>query len=135
MFYNEDFLTAQEDGIVISAYQELLDEKALGGEYCWGYYLRIENNSNDNISLLGRNISVTDTSGRSVAVNYDGFNGEIPEIAPGEVFEFEDYATSKASAVLCGSCRICGQKNHQPRNIKLPVLSLIANDNKNRVLN
>ena len=36
----------------------------------------------------------------------EGFGGELPELEPGEVFEFEDYATSKASAVLCGSCKI-----------------------------
>ena len=54
MFLEDDFSTAQEGGIVISAYQELLDERASNDEFCWGYYLRIENNSNDTISLLGK---------------------------------------------------------------------------------
>lgn len=135
MYCNEDFYTAQHNGIIISAYQELLDEKAADGGFCWGYYLRIENNSNDRISLLGRKISVTDTKGRLVSVNFSGFNGETPELAPGEFFEFEDYTTSKTSAVLCGSCQICEQKNRQLRDIELPILSLVANDNSERVLN
>lgn len=135
MYGNEDFYIAQDGGIVISAYQELLDQKVSGDEFCWGYYLRIENNSDDRISLLGRKISVTDEKGRLVSVDFAGFNGETPELEPGEIFEFEDYATSKASAVLCGTCRICGQKNKQTRTIKLPVLSLIANDNSGRILN
>lgn len=134
MYYSDEFAVVQNDGIVISAYQELLNEKVAGDEFCWGYYLRIENNSNDKISLLGKNISVTDIRGRSVSVNYDGFNGEAPVLEPGEVFEFEDYATSKTSAVLCGSCKISSNSNNQIKNIEIPVLSLIANDNL-RVIN
>lgn len=135
MFLEEDFSTAQDGGIVISAYQELLDERASNDEFCWGYYLRIENNSNDTISLLGQNISVTDSRGRRVSVAYDGFNGEAPVLEPGEVFEFEDYATSRSSAVLCGSCLIASEHNKQVKEVRLPVLSLIANDNAQRVLN
>lgn len=134
MYYSDEFAVVQNDGIVISAYQELLNEKVAGDEFCWGYYLRIENNSNDKISLLGKNISVTDIRGRSVSVNYDGFNGEAPVLEPGEVYEFEDYATSKTSAVLCGSCKISSNSNNQIKNIEIPVLSLIANDNL-RVIN
>lgn len=135
MFYEEDFLTAQDGGIVISAYQELLDEKASNDEFCWGYYLRIENNSDNTISLLGKNISITDMRGRAISMAYDGFNGQAPVLKPGEVFEFEDYATSRTSAVLCGSCRIVTENNKQIKDITLPVLSLIANDNIKRVLN
>lgn len=135
MFLEEDFSTAQEGGIVIFAYQELLDEKASNDEFCWGYYLRIENNSNDTISLLGKNISVTDSRGRAISMAYDGFNGEAPILEPGEVFEFEDYATSRTSAVLCGSCRIASGHNKQVKDIHIPVLSLIANDNAERILN
>lgn len=129
MFFDNEFAVAQDDGIVISAYQELLDEKVAGDEFCWGYYLRIENNSDDRISLLGKNISVTDIRGRSVSVEYDGFNGEAPVLEPGEVFEFEDYATSKTSAILCGSCKVSSFSNNQVKNIEIPVLSLITNDN------
>lgn len=135
MFFEGDFSTAQEGGIVISAYQELLDERASNDEFCWGYYLRIENNSDDTISLLGKNISVTDTKGRNVSVTYEGFNGEAPVLEPGEVFEFEDYATSRSSAVLYGSCQILSEHDKQIRDINLPVLSLVANDNAQRVLN
>lgn len=129
MYCVDDFYMAQDGGIVISAYPELLEEKAANGDFCWGYYLRIENNSNERISLLGKKISVTDLRGRAVSVAYNGFNGEIPVLEPGEVFEFEDYATSKVSAVLSGSCQIESKKNRQIKNIDLPVLSLIANDN------
>ena len=99
MYCNDDFATERDNGIVISVYNELLNEKAVGDEFCWGYYLRIENNSPDKISLLGRKISIT----------------------------------SKASAVLCGSCKIANDR-HEIKDIRLPVLSLIANDN-GRVLN
>ena len=45
MYCNDDFATERDNGIVISVYNELLNEKAVGDEFCWGYYLRIENNS------------------------------------------------------------------------------------------
>ncbi len=134
MFYDDDFSIEQCDGIVISASNELLCEKAAGDEFCWGYYLRIENNSPDKISLLGSRISVTDNKGRSVSVASDGFKGELPILEPGDVFEFEDYATSKTSSVLYGSCKIA-DSSHRIREIRLPVLSLIANDNKCQVYN
>lgn len=50
MYCNDDFATERDNGIVISVYNELLNEKAVGDEFCWGYYLRIENNSPDKIS-------------------------------------------------------------------------------------
>ena len=134
MYSTQDFETTQQGEIVISAYNELLQEKVAGDEFCWGFYLRIENNSQDKISLLGRNISITDIKGRSVSLNSEGFGGQLPELEPGEVFEFEDYANSKASAVLCGSCRIA-DSSHKIMNIEIPVLSLIANDNQQRILN
>ena len=135
MFFEDEFVTTNDNGIVISAYQELLNEKVADDEFCWGYYLRIENNSNSTINLLGKNISITDSKGRSVSVNYDGFNGEAPTLEPGEVFEFEDYATSKSSAVLYGCCRISSEENRRIKEIKIPALSLIANDNTQRVYN
>lgn len=134
MYCNSDFVTEQTNGIVITAYNELLDERAADNAFCWGYYLRIENNSENKISLLGHKISVTDARGCTVSVASEGFGGELPEIAPGEVFEFEDYATSKASAVLCGSCKIY-DGTHQIRNIRMPVMSLIAGNDEQRILN
>ena len=49
MYCNDDFATERDSGIVISVYNELLNEKAVGDEFCWGYYLRIENNSPDKL--------------------------------------------------------------------------------------
>jgi uncharacterized protein affecting Mg2+/Co2+ transport len=135
MFLEDEFVSNNDNGIVISAYQELLNEKVAGDEFCWGYYLRIENNSNNTINLLGKSISITDSRGRSISVNYDGFNGEAPTLEPGEVFEFEDYATSKSSAVLYGCCKISCDSNNRIQEIKIPELSLIANDNSQRVYN
>ena len=40
MFYDDDLAIEQNNGIVISAYNELLNERVAGDEFCWGYYLR-----------------------------------------------------------------------------------------------
>ncbi len=135
MFCSDDFFMAQDSGIVISAYRELLDARISSDEYCWGYYLRIENNSDDTISLLGKDISVTDIKGHQMNVSYDGFNGEAPILKPGDFFEFEDYTTSPTNAVLCGSCRILSNQNHQVRKVLIPVMDLVATGDAHRILN
>ena len=83
MYCNDDFATERDNGIVISVYNELLNEKAVGDEFCWGYYLRIENNSPDKISLLGRKISITDVKAakfqspaKALAANCPNWNRE-----------------------------------------------------------
>ena len=118
---NEE-VTEQTDGIIISAYKEQLDcdtdKRSL-----WGYCLRIENNSNQRIRLLKKDFCLTDSSGKNTYDFSDGFNGEIPDLEPGEFFEYEDTAIVESEAVLYGSC-VAQKANGMRMSIKLPVLQL-----------
>lgn len=85
----DDMIVMEEGDVVITAASELVDSSYRAGEeFLWGYYFCIENNSDEKITLLGKNWNITDDSGRSFCDDSDGFSGEIPELEPGEYFEF-----------------------------------------------
>ena len=76
-------------------------------EFLWGYYFCIENNSNHKISLVGKSWHITDDRGNNYSDDSAGFKGEIPDLEPGEYYEFSSTAPLFSSnAVFYGSCKI-----------------------------
>lgn len=127
MFDEPEYITSQTDDIVISACPVLVEENRRTQAFLWGYYLRIENNSAKKIQLLGKNWNVTDSKGNRFCDDSAGFKGELPELEPGEYFEFSSMMPLNASdAVFYGSCKIqeAGQKT--VKEIKIPTISLSA---------
>lgn len=128
MLNNFDYSTMQTGDIIVSACQELLEENESRQEL-WGYVLRIENNSDERIRLLAKDLCITDEKGNSRYLPSLGFNGELPDLEPGECFEFEDTAQlDGAAAVLYGYCKALTTKGKELK-IKLPVLSLSSSEN------
>lgn len=133
MDFETDYVTAQTDNIVISACQAFLEED---DENACGYYLRIENNSNDRIQILGKNFNITDDRGNSYYDNTAGFKGELPELEPGEYFEFSTSAPMfAAQAVLYGSFQIMNERQNQIKSIRIPPVSLVGNTEVYTTLN
>ena len=124
----------QTDGIVGSAGPVLVDEEA-ENRYMWGYYLCIENNTAKKIRLVGKDWNITDDLGNRFNDSSVGFKGELPELEPGEYFEYTSYAPLQAkNAVFYGSCKV--QTDGISRNVKVPTFSLSARGSlKNRILN
>lgn len=122
-FENFDYVTAQTGDIMVSAFQEKLDETD-DNHALWGYCLRIENNSDQRIRLLKKDLCVTNDKGdRKYDLSF-GFHGEIPDLEPGEVFEFEDTAFIEGNAaVLYGSC-LAATADGSEFLIKLPIVPL-----------
>lgn len=118
--------------VTVSAYLQLSEEAVGDGSFCWDYSFRFENTSNQDITLLSKQLSVVDSTGKVVSVDYEGFRGQKPQLVPGDDFEDDGYVTSHSSAVLKGTCLI--KIGDKIQSIELPVFSLIANDN-NRILN
>ena len=81
MLENFDYSTMQTGDIMVSACQELLEENESRQEL-WGYVLRIENNSNERIRLLTKDLCITDEKGNSRCLPSFGFNGELPDLEP-----------------------------------------------------
>ena len=122
-FENFDYVTAQTGDIMVSAFQEKLDETD-DNHALWGYCLRIENNSDQRIRLLKKDLCVTNDKGdRKYDLSF-GFHGEIPDLEPGEIFEFEDTAFIEGNAaVLYGSC-LAATADGSEFSIKLPIVPL-----------
>ena len=118
--------------LAISAYLQLSDESASDGGFCWDYSLRFENNSDAEITLLSKRLSVIDDKGHITSVDFNGFKGQLPQLIPGDDFEDDGYVTAKSSSILKGSCKV--KIGNVVRDIELPIFSLLANDN-NRILN
>lgn len=122
----QDFWIQESDGIVVSARPVLMQEDC-DKKFWWGYYLCIENQTNDKIRLLGKNWKITDEAGNSYVDNTVGFKGELPELEPGEYFEFTSEAPLDfANAVFYGSCQVLREGQNVPHEVKIPTFSLSA---------
>ena len=97
----------------------------------WGYYLCIENNSDKKIQLVGKNWNITDEAGNSYNDSSAGFKGELPELEPGEYFEFTSEAPlNSPNAVFYGSCKVLSEGQSQIKEIRIPTFSLSVSGQK-----
>lgn len=137
MTEDNEFLTSSSDGIVISACPVLVEENRRSNDFCFGYYLCIENNSDRKIQLVGKNWNITDELGNRYSDTSAGFKGELPELEPGEYFEFTSEAPLKsANAVFYGSCQVVSEGQNKVREVKIPTFNLSAgNASVSRILN
>lgn len=122
---NSDVVTAQTGDIFVSAFQEPLEADE-DHRQLWGYCLRIENNSDEKIRLMKKDFCITDDKGNNYFANGYGFHSELPDLEPGECFEFEDTIFLQAqAAVLYGAC-VAQTVDGRELKIKLPVMQLAA---------
>ena len=136
MFEDFDFVTEKTGNITVSACPTLIESSADEQGFLWGYYLRIENNSDEKIQLLGKNWNITDDKGNNFCDNSAGFKGELPELEPGEYFEFSSTAPlNSAHAVFYGSCKILKDTKKTISEIKIPTFNLNADDGFCNVIN
>ena len=133
MFVDEQYATNLDNDVLVSAYLKPSSDEVIDGSFCWDYFFRFENNSNNDIVLLSKRLSVIDTKGKVTSVDYEGFRGQLPELIPGDEFEDDGYVTAKTSAILKGYCTI--RIGDKIREVELPIMSLIANDNNTRIVN
>ncbi len=123
MIDDVDFFTEENDGIAISACPTLIEKSR--NSRLWGYYLCIENRSKSKISLVGKNWNITDDKGNRFSDDSWGFKGEIPELDPGEYFEFTSTAPlDSQNAVFYGSCKVRIGADKNVKNVKIPTFPL-----------
>ena len=130
--FEPDYVTLTTDNIAVSACQGFFEED----DGLCAYLLKIENNSNDKIQILSKDLSLTDEKGNNRFAFEPTFNGEILELEPGEYFEFEDYMPlEEGSAVLYGTCRIIKEPSNRIEDIKIPALQIFSNKVSKFILN
>lgn len=124
MLDTDEILTTEVDDITISAGRSLVEKNPARQQFVWGYYFCIENNSDKRISLIGKDWHITDDKGNSYSDDSAGFKGEIPDLEPGEMFEFTSTAPlNSANAVFYGSCKIKAA-NDEVKDIKIPTFEM-----------
>ena len=128
MFDESDLVSTEVDDITISAGSTLVEKNVAKKEFLWGYYFCIENNSKHKISLVGKNWHITDDRGNNYSDETAGFKGEIPDLEPGEIYEFSSMAPlTSSSAVFYGSCKIKAA-NDVVKDIKIPTFQMSTNE-------
>lgn len=132
MIEENDFIIKQTDELIISACPVLMNDEYLTNQKnLWGYYLCIENLSKNKIRLVGKNWNITDEKGNSFCDNSVGFKGEIPELEPGECFEWTDTTPINANnAVFYGSCKVYSEG--QSFDVPMPTFCLSNSGPTNR---
>lgn len=122
MSFDCEYFTQTTDGIEITAIPVYLSERSdpVNNKYYWAYHITIENNSDEEIQILSRNLSITGENGERLIDCGEGFDCEQPILEPGECFEYEtDTIIYSPSAYIVGSYEIYSQ-SAQCRVINIP---------------
>lgn len=67
------------------------------------YFITIQNNSPETVTIRGRKWVVTDSAGQRVVVEGDGVVGKFPRLEPGEHFSYNSYHTIGCDSVAEGA--------------------------------
>lgn len=118
----EEYVFGGTEDISISACPMLV-ESEMADASTWGYYICFENNSDKKIQLIGKNWNITDDMGNIFHDDSAGFKGEIPELEPGECFEFTSMACLPSSnGIFYGSCTVIA--DDEVIDVKMPTMYL-----------
>lgn len=131
---NEEYFFSNTDEISISACPVLVDNDEVKAQSVWAYYFCFENNSNKKMQLMGKNWNITDSNGNVFYDGSVGFKGELPELEPGEYFEFTgEIPLASEDAVFYGSCQIA--LDNELIEVKMPTFCLSNGQKKPRIFN
>lgn len=71
--------------------------------YPFVYFITIDNQSSETVTIKGRKWVVTDEDGQRIVVEGDGVVGKFPRLGPGEHFSYNSYHVIGANSVAEGS--------------------------------
>jgi ApaG protein len=71
--------------------------------YPFAYFITIDNQSVETVTIRGRKWVITDQAGQKIVVEGDGVVGEYPRLRPGERFSYNSYHVIGLDSVAEGS--------------------------------
>jgi ApaG protein len=71
--------------------------------YPFVYFITIDNQSSETVTIRGRKWVITDRAGEKVVVEGDGVVGEYPHLRPGERFSYNSYHVIGSNSVAEGA--------------------------------
>jgi ApaG protein len=86
------FAATTED-ITVSVRPVYLDSQSdvIQKKFVFAYFIRIENNSKEEVQLLRRHWIISHSTGKVEEVDGEGVIGKQPVLAPGQVHEYNSY--------------------------------------------
>jgi ApaG protein len=71
--------------------------------YPFVYFITIDNQSPETVTIRGRKWVITDQAGQKIVVEGDGVVGEFPRLRPGEKFSYNSYHVIGSDSVAEGA--------------------------------
>jgi ApaG protein len=71
--------------------------------YPFVYFITIDNQSSETVTIRGRKWVITDQAGQKIVVEGDGVVGEFPRLRPGERFSYNSYHVIGLNSVAEGA--------------------------------
>jgi ApaG protein len=71
--------------------------------YPFVYFITIDNQSDETVTIRGRKWVITDLAGQKIVVEGDGVVGEYPRLRPGERFSYNSYHVIGLDSVAEGA--------------------------------
>jgi ApaG protein len=71
--------------------------------YPFVYFITIDNQSSETVTIRGRKWVITDQAGQKIVVEGDGVVGEFPRLRPGERFSYNSYHVIGRDSVAEGA--------------------------------
>ena len=84
------------------------------------YFITIDNQSDQTVTIKGRKWVVTDSEGHRVVVEGDGVVGKFPRLAPGEHFSYNSYHVIGSDSVAEGAFIGMSEEEGTPVITRIP---------------
>ena len=114
-------------GITITVRPVYLDGRSSFMErFVFGYFVRIVNNTADDVQLLRRHWYIRDGDGRLDEVEGEGVIGQQPVIAPGESHEYNSYCVLKTFEGTMEGTYLMERESGERFRVTIPQFDLRA---------
>jgi ApaG protein len=122
---------ATTENITVTVRPVYLDHQSdmVGRRFVFGYFIRIENQSYDEVQLLRRHWFIRDASGHVQEVEGEGVIGQQPVIAPGEVHEYNSFCVLETFTGSMEGTYLMQRPNGERFRIVIPRFDLSAASN------
>ena len=123
--------TAITEGIKIVVRPVYLDTQSevLSRKFVFAYFIRIENNSGEQVQLLRRRWHIEHSSGKTEEVDGEGVIGKQPVIKAGEFHEYNSFCILETMEGFMEGSYLMQRKNGTTVTVAIPRFSLRAASN------
>jgi ApaG protein len=102
------------------------ESDVIARKFIFAYFIRIENNGNENVQLLFRHWIITHGTGKVEEVEGDGVIGKQPVIAPKKYHEYNSFCVLETFDGFMEGTYTMQRPNGEQFNIVIPRFTLKA---------